>query len=796
MAPIKQDIRARRAKRAPPWARDRRARALRVGSRALIATFCVACGSDSVAGGDRSELGSSGGVGESGGRKSSGEMQSSERDQLVEYYLENSMLYQAENYATDVAGDEEQWNGPYMSPEPEAMTDAAGEFLTIYPRSYLPATGETVMSTLADENLWQALERIGITLMHPVAFEQAGQVVGRELSPSIDGGFDRISMAIEPMIGSADDVRSLVQTAQSHGAVVAGDIIPLHTGLGFDFRLAEMNFQDYPGIYDMIEIPEEHWGLLPAVEDEWGFAVLINEEAQPLIEMGLLPGRFDVLLGAEESTNWSGWAATGVVNGVDGKQHRWCYAHLFKPEQPAINWADPTYAGRRTQSGDIARHVIDLGLKVNRLDAVPFIGLEPSEDGADIGVFTTPLAILGTEDLAFMHRKLGAWTWVELNSPADEYKRYMEFGPDVGYDFFTRAQTVHPLITADARILRVAQRSLIQAGIDSSRLIHALQNHDEIAYQLINLRSQDQVMYGDETLGGAELADRILQQMQTNVAGDAAPYNALYRPAENGVATTYAGFIAPALGIDPYAATSEQVETIKQAHVLLAHISAMQPGVFAISQWDLVGALPLDRSLIRDRIEAGDLRWLNRGAVDLMGVSEAQQSPFGLPEAQSLYGPLPQQLDDPSSFASRVADIVRARKRYRISDAELLAVPDLQDRSAIALVMSLPSEVGGVAVTVANYGRQAATVTVDISAATSGSGSISGQPTSIVGGEQVGSLSGSTLTVPVEGLSARTVVIGATPVELGETPPDTAQDGGTPDGSGEADAGPDAGAGD
>lgn len=749
---------------------------------------------DLFASGAPRDPGSTGAEGQGGADgsqgKGAGQQEPESPAELVKFYEQNSLLAQAEQYSLDVVGDDEQWNGPYMFPEPENATRAAGEFLTIYPRAFLAAPDQSVLSTLADRELWQSLSEIGITLMHPVAVEQAGQVYGRELRPSIDGGFDRISMNIEPDFGDADDVRELVRVAREFGANVAGDIIPLHTGFGYDFRLAEMNYQDYPGVYDMIEVPQENWDLLPPVEDQWGFEIITKDDAQPLIDLGIIPGQFDVLLGKEESTNWSGWAATGQVEGVDGQTRRWVYAHLFKPEQPSVNWMDPTYAGRRTQSGDIVRHVVDLGMQINRLDAVPFIGLEPLPDSDGIDVFTTPLAIMGTNELAFAHRKLGGWTWVELNAPTGEYNRYMENGPDIGYDFFTRAQTVHPLINGDARILRVAQRSLIQGGVDSSRLIHALQNHDEIAYQLINLRTQDQVEYGGETIGGTELADRILEQMQTSVAGDAAPYNALYRPARNGVATTFAAFIAPALGIDPYQASAEEVATIVQAHALLAHVNAMQPGVFALSQWDLIGALPLDRSQVSDRISEGDYRWLNRGAVDLMGVSSADQTAFGLPEAQHLYRPLPEQLDDPDSFASRVARIISARKDYRISDAQLVAVPDLEDQGTIALIMSLAPEVGGVGVTLANYGREASEVSVDLSDAMSGSGGLSGTPTAIVTGEQVGSLSGTTLTVPLDGLSAQTVVIGATPLSQGGT-----GEGGSSSGSGGSGSGGSGGAG-
>ena len=47
--------------------------------------------------------------------------------------------------------------------------------------------------------------------------------------------------------------------------IIIDDIVPGHTGKGADFRLAEMKVGDYPGIYQMVEIPPEDWALLPPV---------------------------------------------------------------------------------------------------------------------------------------------------------------------------------------------------------------------------------------------------------------------------------------------------------------------------------------------------------------------------------------------------------------------------------------------------------------------------------------------------------------------------------------------------
>ena len=55
------------------------------------------------------------------------------------------------------------------------------------------------------------------------------------------------------------------EAAAAHGGTIIDDIVPGHTGKGADFRLAEMRVGDYPGIYQMVEIPPQDWPLLPAV---------------------------------------------------------------------------------------------------------------------------------------------------------------------------------------------------------------------------------------------------------------------------------------------------------------------------------------------------------------------------------------------------------------------------------------------------------------------------------------------------------------------------------------------------
>jgi len=140
----------------------------------------------------------------------------------------------------------------------------------------------------------------------------------------------------------------------------------------------------------------------------------------------------------------------------------------------------------------------------------------------------------------------------------------------------------------------------------------------------------------------------------------------------------------------------------------------MQPGVFSLSGWDLMGALPLPRQSVAALVRDGDYRWINRGGIDLMGVNpKAGKSRFGLPRARTLYGSLPEQLKDPNSFASQIERTLAARKKYHIAEGELVAVPDVVNTALCVLVLRLPGE-SALAVTALNFSQQPIQERIDL----------------------------------------------------------------------------------
>ncbi|NWE30438.1 maltose alpha-D-glucosyltransferase, partial [Pseudomonas gingeri] len=129
---------------------------------------------------------------------------------------------------------------------------------------------------------------------------------------------------------------------------------------------------------------------------------------------------------------------------------------------------------------------------------------------------------------------------------------------------------------------------------------------------------------------------------------------------------TTASIITAALGIrDLEAITPADIQQIRQIHLLLVMYNAMQPGVFALSGWDLVGALPLAAEEVAHLMLDGDTRWIHRGAYDLVDLNpDAPQSAGQMPRPKTLYGSLISQLADPDSFASQLQRILAVRRAY------------------------------------------------------------------------------------------------------------------------------------
>ena len=631
----------------------------------------------------------------------------------VEWLEDMSMLSDANTMGRQLSGQAGMWQNPYAYPNPRSAVEKASVWFTAYPLSLITAPGESFLGALGDENLWKAFQQIGVEAIHTGPVKRAGGLNGWDPTPSVDGHFDRISMAIDPLFGTEEQFRTMCEVAASHGGVVIDDIVPGHTGKGADFRLAEMNHRDYPGIYHMIDIPEADWHLLPDVPAGEDSVNIDVETEKALQDAGYIIGQLQRVIFYEPGVKETNWSATRAVVDTRGKTRRWVYLHYFKAGQPSINWLDPTFSGMRLVMGDAIHSLVDLGSGGLRLDANGFLGVEKSAEESPAWSEGHPLSEAANQLIGSMVRKVGGFTFQELNLTIDDIKATGEVGPDLSYDFITRPAYQHALVTGDTEFLRLTMREAMRVGVDQASLVHAMQNHDELTYELVHFATKhkdDLFTLGGEQVPGIELAETIRQTLRDKITGTVAPYNLVFT--QNGIACTTATVITAVLGIaSPEQATDAEVEKIKQLHLLLAMYNALQPGVFALSGWDLCGMVTVDKDRVRSLISGGDTRWIHRGAHDLMGVNpHADVSAAGMPRARSLYGTLPDQLADENSFVRRLSEILAVRKQHGIASGVLLDVPEVSHASMLVMVTDIGY--GAQEITALNFGADAVDGTV------------------------------------------------------------------------------------
>jgi trehalose synthase len=612
----------------------------------------------------------------------------------VSWLLSQSMLADANEISQQFSGQGSMWQNPYATPSARGAVETASVWFTAYPLSLITRPDESFLKSMADEEMWKAFAAIGIQAIHTGPVKRAGGLDGWNQTPSVDGHFDRISTQIDPAFGTEDEFRSMCGTANWYGGTIIDDIVPGHTGKGADFRLAELKYADYPGIYHMVDIDSRDWEHLPEVPHGVDSVNIDAATEEWLDKAGYIIGRLQRVIFYAEGVKETNWSVTRPVIGIDGVERRWVYLHYFKDGQPSINWLDPSFAGMRLVIGDALHSLTDLGTGGLRLDANGFLGAEKTA-AEDSTAWSEghPLSGAANHLVASMVRKVGGFTFQELNLTIDDIREIGAAGADLSYDFINRPAYQHALATADTEFLRLTLRTTLELGVDPASLVHALQNHDELTYELVHWSTghrDDLFAYKGEEITGEVLGETIRSDLSDRLTGANAPYNLVFTT--NGIACTTATVIAATLGITNLN-DIEDVDRIRRAHLLLAMFNALQPGVFALSGWDLCGMLTLPASEVSELLRGGDTRWIHRAAHDLMGVNpSATQSLAGMPRGRSLYGSIPDQLVDDTSFLRQLQAILRVRSHYGIATATQIDIPDVSHRGMLVLVHQLAEE--------------------------------------------------------------------------------------------------------
>jgi hypothetical protein len=155
-----------------------------------------------------------------------------------------------------------------------------------------------------------------------------------------------------------------------------------------------------------------------------------------------------------------------------------------------------------------------------------------------------------------MVRKLSGFTFQELNLSIDDIKQTSARGPDLSYDFVNRPAYVHALATADTEFLRLTLNLTLRMDLQPVRLVHGLQNHDEMTYELVHFagpHEDDLFPFRGAEIRGGDLAITVRRELIERLTGEAGSYNRIFTT--NGIACTMATIIAAALGYRDTAST-------------------------------------------------------------------------------------------------------------------------------------------------------------------------------------------------------------------------------------------------
>ncbi len=604
------------------------------------------------------------------------------------------MLLKYEQLVQSFAGKSHQWRYPYGRSRPEDALKLSSVWFSAYPDSLMGHKGSKALEILGDAQLHKTLSELGIQAIHTGPVKRSGSITGTEYGPSIDGNFDRIELLVDPLYGDQSLYQEMVSAARQHGITIIGDLVPGHTGKGSDFRLAEQNVPGFPGLFTMIEIGPKDWPVLPPIVPGKDSVNLSQAVVQTLKQRGYaVIGALDAEVFARPGIKESSWSVTDIVRGVDGKDRRWAYLHIFKEGQPSLNWSDPSFGAQRLLTADLLHSLQVLGTRGLRLDATMFLGIEARPDLEKGWLAGHPLSTQVTDLLGMMIRKFGGFSFQELNMDLESIRESLSSGPEFNYDFVTRPGYLYALAMGDGGPLRLMLRQMLEYGIQPIRMVHGLQNHDELMLETTHLavNGNQQFEYEGTRERGDQLFERIHQAVILKTTGDHASYNQVFAMSP-GICSTLPGLIAASLDIqDLSQITPEQIEQIKRIHLLAAAYNALQAGVFVLSGWDLVGALPIPLESVKELVADNDARWINRGGYDLLGTAEGEdRSIQGLPQARSLYGSLPDQLQNRDSFASLLKSLLSLRDSLGIAQSELVAIPSVTSEGVVILVNKLP----------------------------------------------------------------------------------------------------------
>lgn len=615
----------------------------------------------------------------------------------IQYLERQSMLGSQGELARVVSGSHLPWQRQAAAPEGEGLLRLADTWINIHPLTLLPDAKRSTFNQFSNPSFWQNMGKSGIKGVYIAPTGGAGALwaYGRNATMS---GEDVIQYRFSEAAGDDAEYRRMLTSANMGRGVLGTDLVPAATGLGPDFFLATRNLRDFPGVYNMIEIPQALWPELPNPGSQWRGAALGPEHISFLASRKMLPPamrRDSLPFGSR-----GGWAITGEIHGVDGLIRRWVYRYDGAPDRPVLNWEDPSAAARRIFSGSAIQQVGLLGNAFVGLRLSALYGMEAAPaSGSSVPVYEP--ARDAAHSLGREVRRYGGWSWLRDETPLPLLREVLAGGPDFALDSVTSPGVEHAMLTGDATLLRTMFDEALRQGLDMRRLVHAMPDPGGISYALphladLSVRSSAQAGSGLSPQAAGELRRRTLaaaQDLADKTQSDG-PKGKNPSPMKGDTLyTTSAGAMAMALGAGSAdSVTKEMGPQIMQGHLLLAFFKALQPGVFLLSGQDLAGTLPLSWHSMADSPKDWDVSIGSRGAYAFTDTSSAVLvTNQGVAKAKTVYPPFDVQLQDPASFASRLSRVLALRARLGVAQGQLYGRFLTHNPGTVAIVVLLPS---------------------------------------------------------------------------------------------------------
>ncbi|MGK5555714.1 glycoside hydrolase family 13 protein [Actinomadura kijaniata] len=310
----------------------------------------------------------------------------------------------------------------------------------VYVRSFADADGDGVGDLPGIRSRLPYLADLGVDALWITPFY---------VSPMADFGYDVADYRdVDPLFGTLDDARALVDDAHLHGLRVIVDVVPNHTSDRHPWFRAAL-------------------AAAPGSPERARYVFRDGRGA----DGGLPPNDWESVFG--------GPAWTRAADG------QW-YLHLFAPEQPDLNWENPEV---HAEFADILRFWLDLGVDGFRIDVAH--GMVKAPGLPDVG-HADQIEMLGTAVLPYfdqdgVHEIHRAWRELLDSYPGERIGVAEAWAPSPErLARYTRPDELHQAFNfhylgapwEPGRLRQIIEESLRTAGLVGAPSTWVLSNHD------------------------------------------------------------------------------------------------------------------------------------------------------------------------------------------------------------------------------------------------------------------------------------------------------------------------------